>query len=96
MTDPQDKLLSASLAIETAVKLIRSEMPAIEAFLVAARNMENWGHSITPTLYRESTRCAVNAVLRPLFTSAALFVHEYDEHAAKSKAALDAVNSTRA
>lgn len=94
MSHPKEKLLSASLAIETAIKLIKSEMPTIEAFLKEACDMENFGHILNPTLYRDPTRRAVNSVMEPLFKSAALFVHEHDEHVAQSNAALDAVTSS--
>lgn len=90
-TDPKEQLLSASLAIQTAIALIKSELPTIETFLKEARDMENYGHVLNPTLYRDSTRRAVNAVMEPLFKSAALFVAEYDEHVERSKVALEVV-----
>jgi hypothetical protein len=50
--------------------------------------MENFGHIVDPTLYKDPERKAVNALMQPLFAAAIIFVAEYERHIAKANAAL--------
>src|ERR1700690_3768595 len=91
----KDALLCASSVIATAVEILRPELPTMEAFLKEARDMENFGHIIAPTLYRDQERRAVSALLEPLFEQAVSFVKLYDGLTAKSKEALAKVQAER-
>ncbi len=93
MKTPVEKLQYATQAVATAVMILKMEMPTIEAFLKEARDMENFGHIVDPTLYNKTERRAVSAVVEPLFAAATTFVRAYDEHLAKSKAALEKVSA---
>lgn len=93
MSHNEQKLHSASQAISTAVLVVRMELPVIEQFLKECRDMENYGHIVDPTLYRDSERKAVSALLKPLFEAAQQFVSTYDVQIAKSKDALAKVNA---
>lgn len=91
MKTPQDQIESAAHAISTAVMVLKMEMPTIEAFLKEARDMENFGHIVHPTLYNKSERKAVSALLEPLFKAALTFTAAYEDHVTKAKAALEKV-----
>lgn len=92
MSDPKIKLSDAVAAVSTAVMVLRSEIETMRRFQQEARDMENFGHIVNPTLYRDSERRAVAAIVGPLFDLAVQFVDRYDEHIAKSKAALQKVS----
>ena len=89
----QEQINGAAQAISTAVLLLRMEMPTIEAFLKECRDMENFGHIVDPTLYKNSERKAVSALLEPLFEAAIEFVTKHDAQLAKSKEALAKVTA---
>lgn len=93
MKTSQEKLHATATAISTAVLVLKMEMPTIEAFLKECRDMENFGHVTHPSLYRDSERKAVSALLEPLFQAALLFVRSHDEQIARSKAALEKVST---
>lgn len=92
MNEAHAKLHSAAQAISTAALILKMEMETMEAFQKEARDMENFGHIVDPTLYRDSERRAAAAVVGPLFDLAVSFVKKYDEHIARSKAALQKVS----
>lgn len=91
--DPTQKLLAATQAISTAVLILKMEVPTFSAFLKEARDMDNFGHIVDPTLWKKSERRAVTAVVEPLFKAALAFVAEYEAHVTRSREALDKVNS---
>lgn len=93
MIDPKVQLSAAATAVSTAVMVLRMEIETMRAFQKEARDMENFGHIVDPTLYRDSERRAAAAVVGPLFDLAVQFVERYDEHIAKSKAALRKVSA---
>ncbi len=93
MSDPKQRLHSASQAIATASLLLRSELSTMEAFLEECRKMESFGPIVDPTLYRDPERRAVSALMEPLFKAAVTFVNAYDEQLAKAKDALQKVNA---
>ncbi len=92
MSDPKQRLHSASQAISTAVTLLKSELPTMQAFLEETRKMESFGPIVDPTLYKNSERRAVSALMEPLFKAAVTFVDAYDAQVAKAKDALAKVN----
>ena len=91
---PKQKLEAAARAISTAATLLNMEMPTMVAFLKECHDMENFGHLIDPTLYGNSERKAVAALLEPLFEAARNFTVAYDRHTADAKAALEKVSAT--
>jgi len=91
MSAAREQLLSAANAITTAAFILKADLPTMTAFQEEARNMENFGHVVDPTLYRDPERRAVAAVVSPLFDLAVEFVKKYDAHIAQSKAALKQV-----
>ena len=91
--DAKAKLERASQAVGTALAVIRSELPTINAFLKEARDMETFGHIVNPSLYKDPEPRAVSALLEPVFEAAVSFVETYDAHAAKAKDALAKVNA---
>lgn len=93
MSDPKQRLHSASQAISTAVQLLKSELPTMEAFLEESRKMESIGPIVDPTLFKDSERRAVSALMQPLFEAAVKFVQAYDTQVAKAKDALAKVNA---
>ncbi len=90
--DAKERIASAAHAVSTAVLLLKMEMPTIEAFLKESRDMDNFGHITSPTLFRDPTRRAVNAIVEPLFKAAVAFVAVYEEQIAASKAALEKIS----
>lgn len=88
-----DSLHSAAHAVSTAVMVLKSEQPTFEAFLKEARDMENFGHVVDPTLYKNPERRAASAVVQPLFEAALTFIRTYEAHIARSKAALEKVSA---
>jgi hypothetical protein len=88
MAEPSEKLQAAAQAISTAVMVLKMEQPTFEAFLKECRDMENFGHIVNPTLYRNSERKAVSALIEPLFQSAVTFIAAYEDHIARAKSAL--------
>jgi hypothetical protein len=91
MNEAQQKLDAAAKAVSTAVMILKMELPTMQAFLKEARDMDNFGHIIDPTLFRDSERRAVSAVVEPLFKAALAFVAAHDDQVAKARAALDKV-----
>lgn len=86
-----DTLHTAAHAVSTAVMVLKMEQPTFEAFLKEARDMENFGHVVNPTLYMNPERKGANAVVQPLFEAALKFIAEYELHIARSKRALEKV-----
>lgn len=91
--EAKERLAKAAHAVHTAVTLLKMEMPTIEAFLKESRDMENFGHVIDPTLFRDPARRAANAIVEPMFKAAVAFVAAHDEQLARSKAALAKVTA---
>lgn len=89
--EPKRQLEEAAAAIDLAVKLLRNEMPLFEAFLKECLDMENFGHIIDPTLYRDPERRAVSNLLEPLFKAALGLVVAFDVQKAKAERALEKV-----
>jgi hypothetical protein len=88
MKTPREKIEAAGTAVSTAIQVLKMEQPTFEAFLRECRDMENFGHIVDPTLYKDPERKAVNALMQPLFAAAIIFVAEYERHIAKANAAL--------
>jgi hypothetical protein len=93
MSAPQEQLLAAAQSVSTAVMILKAELPTMEAFLKEARDMDNFGHIVDPTLWKNPERRAVSAVVEPLFKAAIAFVRAHDAQLAASRAALDKVNA---
>lgn len=91
--DAKQKLIAASQSVNTAVIILRRELPIMEAFLKEARDMESIGSIINPTLYRDSERRATSALIEPLFASAVALVRVFDAHLEQATAALAAVKN---
>lgn len=94
MNEAQQKLDAAARAVATAVGLLKVELPTMQAFLKEARDMDNFGHIVDPTLFRNSERRAVSAVVEPLFKAAIAFVATHDDQITKARAALDKVSAS--
>jgi hypothetical protein len=92
--DAKARLLAASQAVSTAVMVLQMEKPTMEAFLKEARDMDNFGYIVNPTLANDSERRAVSAMLEPLFKAALDFLTAYDTQLARSKDALAKVQPT--
>lgn len=88
--EARQALLEASNAVSTCVLLLKPHRELFERFFREQRDMENFGHIVDPTLYKDSERRAVAAVVAPLFADALKLVKTYDEQVAKSNAALEA------
>lgn len=86
---------AANRAITTAVLLVKVEMETIERFLDEKRLMESIGPILDPTLFRDSEREAVSALMGPIYKSARDFVRFYDAHIAGSATALAAVRERK-
>jgi len=93
ITEARAKLERASQAVRTALAILRTELPTMNAFLKEARDMEHFGHIVNPSLYKDPERRAVSALLEPVFEAAVSFVETYDAHAAKAKDALAKVSA---
>lgn len=95
MSEAAQKLIAAGQAVSTAVMILRMELPTMEAFLREGRAIENFGHIVDPTLYRDSERRAASSVVTPLFEAAVAFVNAHDDQIARSRAALERVKGRR-
>lgn len=89
----QERLAHAAQAIAMAEMMLRTQRPTMEAFLKECADMESFGPILDPTLYRDSTRRAASALVKPLFEAAIDFLRVYDLHVAKAKTALVKVSS---
>lgn len=86
--DPHEQITTAAAVVSGVASLLRSERPTIEQFLKECRDMENFGSVVAPTLFRDPTRRAVEATLRPIFEAAITFLNTHDEHVKRAGAAL--------
>jgi hypothetical protein len=68
--EAKEKLDRVNHAIHTATSLIAMEAPTIEAFLKECRDMDNVGSILHPTLFNNSERRAIEAVLQPTYQAA--------------------------
>jgi hypothetical protein len=93
MSGPAEKLQGAAQAISTAIMVLKIEEPLFKAFLKECHDMDHFGPILDPTLYNNSERRAVSAVLEPLFQSAVDFIAAYDAHVARAKIALAKVSA---
>jgi hypothetical protein len=57
----------------------------MERFLKERRDMDNFGHIIDATLFRNEERRVLSAALGPICESAIAFVAAYETHTAKIK-----------
>jgi hypothetical protein len=89
----RQKLIAASQSVNTAVLILRREMPTMLAFVDECRLMESAGAVLDPTLYRDSERQASEALVLPLFRQAIALVQSYDSHLARAQAALAKVQA---
>lgn len=92
MTEAKERLERAAHAVETAKLLIEMEEATIRQFLKECSDMENFGHILDPTLYRNPERRAVSAMLEPLFKNAIIFLDTHKACVAVASAALAAVD----
>lgn len=89
---PKERLLSAAQAISAAATILRAEMPTFKAFMNECRDMDSFGHIVDPTLFKDSERRAVAAVVKPLFEAAIVFVKIHDGQLKSSRDALGKVS----
>ena len=89
----KERLARATHAIHTAVMLVKMERATIEAFLDECVRMDSIGPIVDPTLFNNSERRAVSALLEPIFEAALAFVSKYDAQATAAAAALEKVNA---
>lgn len=94
MSEASEQLGRAAHAVSTAVMLLQMEMPTIQAFLKESRDMDNFGHSVNPTLWKKPERRAADAIVRPMFEAAVRFVAVHNEHLAKAQDALAKVETS--
>lgn len=92
MRDVRRELESANAAITTAAMLLGAERDLFERFLKEERDMENFGHIVDPTLWKDPERRAVSALLEPLYRAALDFLAVHDRQIAAAKSALEKVN----
>lgn len=90
----REEIEAANGAIAAAALMLRDHLDFFQRFEVEARNMENYGWAIDPTLYKSSERQAISALLSPIYQSAQQFVANYDAQVAQAQAALKKVSAT--
>lgn len=78
------RLEAANSVIATCALLIGAQRETMERFLKEARDMDNFGHIVDPTLYRSSERRAVSAALEPIYQAALAFLAAYETRTAKT------------
>ena len=89
---PKERLEYLNISIAMAVQLIGEQRGTIEAFQKEARDMENFGHIVDPTLYINRERQITAQILGPIYDAALNFVKVYESHTAKMKDAIAKVS----
>lgn len=92
MPDARSELESANAAITTAAMVLAAHRDLFERFLKEVCDMDNFGHIVNPTLYRDSERLAMSALLTPLYRAALDFLAVHDRQIAAAKVALEKVH----
>lgn len=92
MADPRQEIDNANAAISAAAMLLGANRDLFHRFLKEARDMENFGHIVDPTLFKSSERQAMNALLKPLYEAALAFLRVHDAQIAAARAAMEKVN----
>jgi hypothetical protein len=89
----QAQLKDAAGTIAAAVAMLRIVGPIMERYLKESRDMDNFGHVVDPTLWRDPERRAADALMRPMFEEALRLIAAYELHTGKARAALDRVKA---
>lgn len=71
-------LRAASLALAGAAATLRPHLPLFEQFAREQRDMENFGHILDPTLYRDPERRETSAAIGPLYQAAQSYLEVFD------------------
>ena len=82
------RLDALNSTIHTAVLLIAAERETLEQFFAEARDMDNVGHILDPTLFNSSERRATQAILTPIYTAALDLVRAYEGQVEAAAAAV--------
>jgi hypothetical protein len=90
---PIEKLEYLNTTIAMAVQLIGEQRETIEAFQKESLNMDNFGHIVDPTLYKNTERRIMSEVLGPIYDAALNLVKVYGAQTAQMKDALAKVNA---
>lgn len=91
--EAKEALDGALMSIGAARELIRSVEPTLTRFMVEAQRMESVDPILNPTLFNSSERRATEAMVKPFFEMAMVFVQRHDQQMAIVKAALEKVRS---
>jgi hypothetical protein len=84
----RQELLELGQAINTAVVLLRPHMDLIARYEKERRDMDNFGSIVNPTLFNNSERRAVDAIMAPLYAKARELVETYEIQMATAATAL--------
>lgn len=84
-------LTEAAAAINLCATILRPHVEFFSRYENERRHMENFGHIVDPTLFRDSERRAADAIMAPLFRGAQEFLHTIDLQVAAAKGALEKV-----
>ena len=93
MRDAKERLFGATQAISTAVMLLTMEREVMDEFVKEATDIDNFGHIVDLTLFRDPERRAAAAVVRPIFEAAVRLLDVHKEQMTRTKAALNKVRA---
>lgn len=93
MADPREELHDAMGAIQVASVLLELHAGLMRRFLKETRDLDNFGHILNPTLWKDSERRAVSALVEPLFRAALTFTEAVSAQRAAALAALAKVGA---
>lgn len=89
---PKERLEYLNASIAMALQLIGEQRETIEAFRKESRDLENFGHIVAPTLYKNRERQITAHIVGPIYDAALNFVRAYETHTAKPRDALAKVS----
>lgn len=91
ITKAREELLALGGAIDMAVNILRPHMDLIARYEQERRRMDNVGSIVDPTLFNKEERRATDAIMAPMYRSAAAFVQTFDIQMAAAQDALSKV-----
>lgn len=90
----REELEAALVAITVSARVLKPHADLMQRFLRECRHMDNFGHIVDPTLWKDSERRAVSSFVEPFFRGALDFLKVEEEQTAAALAALTKVKES--
>jgi hypothetical protein len=87
--DARRQLLEFNASLATAYLLLKPFEALVDQFMREGRDMGSFGPFINPTLFMDPERRATEALLKPIYRSAAQFIKIYEAQRERAGVPLD-------